>query len=160
MPKQAIRPHPSRLTRSATPVSFICIWPSRSMSVDIVSSDVSPWVLLQCRGPPLPPLSAAQSWQPTCPMGLSRWLSWPTLTINRKNVFAFNGMHHMFIFMYQFRVILDMHPLTKFKQCLRLHYNLQLIKPQNKWLELFHIFINFLRFITLSIKTFIKNLPL
>lgn len=88
---------------------------------------------------------------------LFRWLRWPTSTINQKNIFAFNRMHHKFTFMHQFRVILDMHPLTKFKQCLSLQYNLQLIKPQNKWLQLFNIFINFPPLITFSIKSFIKT---
>lgn len=150
MPKQATRrlsPPASRLTRSATPVSFIWVWLPRSMSMDIASSDGVCHHGSWSRGglPLVWPCAGCSSFMATnLPHGtLFRWLRWPTLAINQKNVFAFNGMHHMFTFMHQFRVILDMHALTMFKQCLSLQYNLQLIKPQNKWLQLFNLFINF-----------------
>lgn len=137
------------------------VWASRSMSMDTASPD-GVWVTMGpavVGGPPLSALvlAAAHSWLPGA---LFRCLRWPTLTINWKNIFAFNGMHHIFTFMHEFRVILDMHPLTKFKWCLRMQDNLQLSKPRNKWLELFNIFIHFPPLIISSINISIKNLAI
>lgn len=150
MPKQATRrlsPPASRLTRSAYPC-LLHMGLTAQKHVHGHSQlrwSLSPWVLEQGGLPLVWPCAGCSSFMATnLPHGtLFRWLRWPTLAINQKNIFAFNGMHHMFTFMHQFRVTLDMHALTMFKQCLSLQYNLQLIKPQNKWLRLFNLFINF-----------------
>lgn len=99
----------------------------------VLMESVSPWVLQQWASPlSALVLAGASLILGNFPHGaLFRWPRWASLIINQKNIFAFKGCI-MFTFMHQFKVILHMHSLTKLKQCLRLQYNLQLNKPQNK----------------------------
>lgn len=88
---------------------------------------------------------------------LFRWLRCPTLTINKRMYLLSVGCITCLYLCINLELCWICTPITKFKQCLRLPYNPQLIKPQNKWLELFNIFINFSPLIIFSIKSFIKT---
>lgn len=136
MPKQATRP-----PKQTHKICYPCLLPIGLTFQKHVHGRSQSWWSLCHHGscssghPPCLPLcwlELASFLATNFPHGaLFRWPRWASLIINQKNIFAFKGCI-MFTFMHQFKVILHMHSLTKLKQCLRLQYNLQLNKPQNK----------------------------